>query len=49
MGLIKSLLVSAGLVAFAFSPAVAQDAGMKKWVKGKGWVGYGGLRTRLER
>ena len=37
MGLIKSLLVSAGLVAFAFSPAVAQDAGMKKWVKGKGW------------
>ena len=40
MGLIKSLLVSAGLVAFAFSPAVAQDAGMKKWVKGKGcgWV-----------
>src|SRR4028119_2119858 len=37
MGLIKSLLVSAGLVAFAFSPAVARDAGMKKWVKGKGW------------
>ena len=37
MNLLKSLLVSAGLVAFAFSPAIAQDAGMKKWVKGKGW------------
>jgi hypothetical protein len=37
MSLIRSLIVSAGLVAFAFSPAAAQDGGMKKWVKGKGW------------
>ncbi len=37
MGLMRSLIVSAGLVAFALSPAAAQDAGMKKWVKGKGW------------
>ena len=37
MSLMRSLIVSAGLVAFALSPAAAQDAGMKKWVKGKGW------------
>jgi kynurenine formamidase len=37
MSLIRSLIVSAGLAAFALSPAVAQDAGMKKWTKGKGW------------
>ena len=37
MNLMKSLIVSAGLVAFAFSPVAAQDAGMKKWTKGKGW------------
>jgi kynurenine formamidase len=37
MRLVRSLIVSAGLVAFAFSPVAAQDGGMKKWVKGKGW------------
>jgi kynurenine formamidase len=37
MSLIKALIVSTGLVAFAFSPATAQDSGMKKWTKGKGW------------
>jgi hypothetical protein len=37
MRLFRSLIVSAGLVALAFSPVAAQDAGTKKWVKGKGW------------
>ena len=34
---VRSFLVAASLVAFAASGAAAQDAGMKKWVKGKGW------------
>jgi hypothetical protein len=37
MRLFRSLIVSAGLVVFAFGPAAGQDAGMKKWTKGKGW------------
>ena len=31
------LMFAAGLVALAAGPAAAQDAGMKKWTKGKGW------------
>jgi kynurenine formamidase len=37
MSIIRNLILAAGLAAFAASGAVAQDAGMKKWVKGKGW------------
>ncbi len=37
MRTLRSLIISAGLFALAFSPAAAQDGGMKKWVKGKGW------------
>ncbi len=37
MSIIRHLLLAAGLAAFAATGAVAQDAGMKKWVKGKGW------------
>ncbi len=33
----KSLLLAAALAALIAAPAAAQDAGMKKWVKGKGW------------
>jgi hypothetical protein len=34
---VRRFLVAASLVAFAATGAAAQDAGMKKWVKGKGW------------
>ena len=37
MKIFQTLMLSAGLLAVAVSPAAAQDAGMKKWVKGKGW------------
>jgi kynurenine formamidase len=37
MQVIKQTVLAVGLVAFAISGAAAQDAGMKKWVKGKGW------------
>jgi hypothetical protein len=33
----SKLILAAGLAAFAATSAVAQDAGMKKWVKGKGF------------
>ena len=34
---ISRLVIAASLIAFAAGGAAAQDAGMKKWVKGKGW------------
>jgi kynurenine formamidase len=37
MKILRSLILSAGLVALTFGPVAAQDGGMKKWVKGKGW------------
>lgn len=37
MKILKFLILAAGLFAFAGDGAMAQDAGMKQWVKGKGW------------
>src|SRR4028118_400448 len=37
MGILLRFALVAGLIALAISGALAQDAGMKKWVKGKGW------------
>ena len=37
MQIIRHVVLAASLLAFSASGALAQDAGMKKWVKGKGW------------
>ena len=37
MNLLGRVLLAIGAMAFALAPAAAQDSGMKKWVKGKGW------------
>jgi len=40
-------ILLAATLALAGGAVDAQDAGMKKWTKGKGWDGSGDLRTRL--
>jgi len=37
MRIVAKLMFAAAALALAAAPAGAQDAGMKKWVKGKGW------------
>lgn len=37
MQIIRHVVLAVSLLAFSASGALAQDAGMKKWVKGKGW------------
>jgi hypothetical protein len=37
MRIIRHVVLTAGLLALTAGGALAQDAGMKKWVKGKGW------------
>ena len=37
MRIIGHVMLAAGLLALSAGGALAQDVGMKKWVKGKGW------------
>ena len=37
MRIFSRMMLAAGALAFTIAGSAAQDAGMKKWTKGKGW------------